>query len=238
MLIGRARGHRWKPTRNQHTWARRYTGWPAPRDGPHGNGRALVRRAGESPIPTQHHPITARATASTHPSGMWFCPMPRCTHREGASLTGWSCFQSWVSHLRSVHLSTGAAPPDAWLDSHGLRVCLAFRESTPQGARRPGPRYFTAVLAAIDLGNTATPSTGTLATGRASPVGPGPGAPTGNSDLHTAQALEREQTWETLARILLFPRIALAAPARRGKATKSPRPSSVGSTAGRLLWTR
>jgi len=35
------------------------------------------------------------------------------------------------------------------------------------------------------------------------------------------QALEREQTWDSLARILLFPRIALAAPARGGKATKS-----------------
>jgi len=35
------------------------------------------------------------------------------------------------------------------------------------------------------------------------------------------QALERQQTWEALARLLLFPRIALAAPARGGKATRS-----------------
>jgi len=35
------------------------------------------------------------------------------------------------------------------------------------------------------------------------------------------QALERDQTWETLARLLLFPRVALAAPARGGKATRS-----------------
>jgi len=35
------------------------------------------------------------------------------------------------------------------------------------------------------------------------------------------QAVEREQTWEALARLLLFPRIALAAPARGGKATRS-----------------
>jgi len=36
----------------------RYTGWAAPCDRPHGNGRALVRRAGEAPIPTQQPPIT------------------------------------------------------------------------------------------------------------------------------------------------------------------------------------
>jgi len=35
------------------------------------------------------------------------------------------------------------------------------------------------------------------------------------------QALEREQTWETLARLLFSPRIALAAPARGGRATRS-----------------
>jgi len=35
------------------------------------------------------------------------------------------------------------------------------------------------------------------------------------------QAVEREQTWEDLARLLLFPRVALAAPARGGKATRS-----------------
>jgi len=33
--------------------------------------------------------------------------------------------------------------------------------------------------------------------------------------------LERIKTWENLARLLLFPRIALAAPARDGKATRS-----------------
>jgi len=35
------------------------------------------------------------------------------------------------------------------------------------------------------------------------------------------QALERDQTWETLARLLQFPRVSLAAPARGGKATRS-----------------
>jgi len=35
------------------------------------------------------------------------------------------------------------------------------------------------------------------------------------------QAVEREQTWEALTRLLLFPRVALAAPARGGKATWS-----------------
>jgi len=59
-----------------------------------------------------------RAPASPHLSGMWFCPMPRCARREGASPTGWGCLQSLVSHLRSVHLSAGSAPPDSWLQAH------------------------------------------------------------------------------------------------------------------------
>jgi len=133
-----------------------------------------------------------RITASTRPSGMWFCPMPRCAQLEGASPTGWSCLQSFVPDPRSVHLSTGAAPPDTGLDTHGLRVCLAYQEFTPQGARCPGPRCSTAVLAALALGNTAPPtSTVTLATGRDSHGGPGPGAPTGNTDFHAAQGPHR-----------------------------------------------
>jgi len=35
------------------------------------------------------------------------------------------------------------------------------------------------------------------------------------------QAMERDQTWESLARLILFPCVALAAPARGGKATRS-----------------
>jgi len=35
------------------------------------------------------------------------------------------------------------------------------------------------------------------------------------------QAVKREQTWEALARLLFFPRIALAAPPRGGRATRS-----------------
>jgi len=147
--------------------------------------------------------------------------------------------QSLVSHLRSVHLSTSAAPPDAWLDTHGLRVCLACREITPQGARCPGPRCSTAVLAALALGNTAP-----QAQARSPLAGPLPAElnlvrllgtriPTlrrvpiaASSTCARAltcllQALEREKTWETLARLVLCPRIPLAAPARGGKATRS-----------------
>jgi len=42
------------------------------------------------------------------------------------------------------------------------------------------------------------------------------------------QALKRDQTWETLARLLLFPRVALAVPARGVGANRRgpPRPSS------------
>jgi len=48
-----------------------------------------------------------RTPASTHPSAMWFCPIPHCARREGASPTGWGCLQSLVSQIRLVHLSTG-----------------------------------------------------------------------------------------------------------------------------------
>jgi len=44
-----------------------------------------------------------------------------------------------------------------WIETHGLRVCLAYQEITPQGARCPGSRCSTAVLAALALGNTAPP---------------------------------------------------------------------------------
>jgi len=77
---------------------------------------------------------------------------------RGGSPQGWSCLQSLVSQLRSVLLSTGVAPPDAWLDSHGLHVCLAYREISPQGARCLGPSCSTAVLEALALGNTAPPA--------------------------------------------------------------------------------
>jgi len=139
--------------------------------------------------------------------------MPRCARLEGASPTGLSCLQSLVSHLRSVHLSTVAAPPDAWLDSHGLRVCLACRAITPQGARCPGPRCSTAVLAELALGNTAPsvharpPLAGPLPVGldlvhlletristlRTVPIAASPTCARALTCL--LQALEREQTW-------------------------------------------
>jgi len=58
-----------------------------------------------------------------------------------------------------------------------------------------------------------------------------------NAALRLLQALELEQTWETLTRPLHFPRIALAAPARGARRRGPPRPSNAGSTAWRLPWT-
>jgi len=98
-----------------------------------------------------------RTPASAHPSGMWFCPMPRCARREGASPIGWGCLQSLVSHLRSVHLSAGSAPPDSWLQAHNLRVCLVCHERSAVGSRCPGPRCSSAVLAALAAGNSPPP---------------------------------------------------------------------------------
>jgi len=131
-------------------------GCPAPR------GMEMDESSTEGPAMLPSQPNTPRARARTlasgHPSGMWFCPMPWCARRERASPTGWGCLQPLVSHLRSLHLSTGAAPPEAWLDAHGFRVCLACREMSPQGGRCTGPTGFTAVLAALDLRNTAPPA--------------------------------------------------------------------------------
>jgi len=160
---------------------------------------------------------------------MWFCLILRCARRKGASQTGWGCLQSLVSHLRSVHISTGVAPADVWLDSHGLRVCLACREITPQGSRCPGPRCSTAVLAALGLGNTAAPAqalsplAGPLPAGldlvhllgtriltlRRVPIAASSTCAQALACL--LQALGRDQTWETLARLLPFPRVDLAA---------------------------
>jgi len=108
-----------------------------------------------------------RAPASAHPTGMWFCPMPRCERREGASPTGWCCMQFLVSHLRSVHLSAGSAPPDSWLQAHNLRVCLACHERSAVGSRCPGPRCSSAVLADLAAGNSAPhPGANTFSTVR------------------------------------------------------------------------
>jgi len=125
---------------------------PPPAAGP----MQMDEYSGEGPPGHMSQPVSPRprprTPASTHPSGMWFCPMPRCARRGGASPTGWGCLQSLVSHLCSVHLSTGAAPPDAWLDAQGLRVCLTSREISPEVAWCPEPRYSTAILAALALG--------------------------------------------------------------------------------------
>jgi len=85
---------------------------------------------------------------------------------------------------------------------------------------------------------TPFPDTGALTTGRTPSCGPGPHTPAGDKHPHTAkgpycgtstcardltcllQALEQDQIWETLTRLLNFPRIFLAAPALVGKATK------------------
>jgi len=120
------------------------------------------------------------------------------------------------------------------MDSHGLRVCLACREITPHGSRFPGPRCSTAVLAALALGNAAPPAQARSPLARPLPSGLNlvhllgtriltlrrvPIAASSTCDRALAcllQAMERDQTWETLARLLLFPCVALAAPARGG----------------------
>jgi len=156
-----------------------------------------------------------------------------------------------------VHLSTGAAPPDAWLDTHGLRVCLACREITPQLARCPVPCCSIAVLAALALGNTAPPpGAGTLANGRASPSRPGPGTPNVNPDPHAAQGPHRglvhvhpgtylpaagpgtgANMGDPVVPNLIPPHCPRMPPHGAARQRNPPRPSNAGSTALRRLWT-
>jgi len=108
----------------------------------------------------------------------------------------------------------------------------------PKGARCPEPRCSTAVLAALALCKSRTaqarsPLAGPLPSGldlvhllgtRIPTLRRVPIAASSTCALALTcllQALDREPTWENLARILLFPRIALAAPARGGKAPRS-----------------
>jgi len=127
-----------------------------------------------------------RTPASAHPYGIWFCAMPRCPRREGASPTGWGWLQSLVSHLRSVHLSAGSAPPDSWLQAHNLRVCLACHVLSAVGSRFPGPRCSSAVLAALAAGNSA-PGANTFSTVRAASPGPEYPPNAGHAGPHAAQ---------------------------------------------------
>jgi len=178
-------------------------------------------------------------TSPTHPSGMWFYPMSRCARREGASPTGWSCLQSLVSHLLSVHLSTGTAPPDAWIDTHGLRVWPGLPGNYPTRVSVPGTTLLHGGAGSTLHGQhdppvqALSPLAGPLPAGLDTVHLLGTRIPTvrrvtiaASSTCALAlncllKALEREPTWETLARMLLFPRIALTAPAGGGKATRS-----------------
>jgi len=217
---------------------------------------SLTERQARLPSQPHTHQPRSRTPALTHPSGLWFCPMPRCARREGASPTGWGCLQSLVVHLRTVHLSTGAAPPDAWLYAHSLRVCSACREISSQGARCPGPRCPMAVLAAMALDDTFLP-----AQAHSPLAGPLPASlnlvnrlgtriPTLHRLLIAAsstcaraltcllQALKREQAWENLTRHVIFPRIGLAAHARGGKAKRYSSTRQCRLIAWRQSWTR
>jgi len=133
----------------------------SPQEGsPIGSGALEVNAAtlgtsGDPPWQAGSQRTQPRAPASAHPSGMWFCRMPRCVRSEGASPTGWGCLPFLISHLRSVHLSAGSAPPDGWLQAHILRLCLACHEVSAVGCRCQGPRCSSAMLAALAAGNSA-----------------------------------------------------------------------------------
>jgi len=110
-----------------------------------------------------------RAPASAHPSGMWFCPIPRGPNRpDGAASSPWS-------------------PTSARSTCPGLNILQLLATQIPTLRRVPIAPSSSCARALTCL----------------------------------LQAVVREQTWEALARLPLFPRIELAAPARGGKATRS-----------------
>jgi len=158
---------------------------------------------------------------------------------DGAVKKRWGCLQSLVSHLRSFHLSAGSAPPDKWLQAHNLRPCLACHELSAVGSRCPGPRCTSALLEALAAGNPAPPAQTRSPLSVAPPkcldilkllakqiptlrrVSIAASSSCARALTCLLQAVEREQTWKALARLLLLPRSALAALARGGKATRS-----------------
>jgi len=146
-----------------------------------------VGTSGDPPSQPGSPRTQPRAPASAHPSGMWFCPIPRCARREGASPTGWGCLQSLISHLRSVYLSTGSAPHESWPQAHNRRVCLACHELSAVGSRCPGPRCYSAMLAALAAGNSAPPRRKHALHCPGCPPGPGYPQPAGHAGPHAAQ---------------------------------------------------
>jgi len=93
--------------------------------------------------------------------------------------------------------------PEAWRRAQNLRVCLTCHEHLGPGA---GAR-FAHLLATQIPTQRRVPIASSFSCARAL--------------TFLLQAVEREKTWEALARRHLFPGIALAAQASGGKATRS-----------------
>jgi len=137
--------------------------------------------------------------------------------------------------MRAVHLSAGSGPPADWLDRNRLRVCAPCRDLAPAVGRCTGARCTVTTLASVASGNS--PVTASLTTpldarrpsgldivallGAAGPVRRrvplGCATLVARSLAFVLAAFLREQSWESLARLLLLPRVCLAAPGRGGK---------------------
>jgi len=136
--------------------------------------------------------------------------------------------------MRTVHLSAGSGPPADWLDRNHLRVCAPFRDLAPAVGRCMGARCTVTTLASVASGNlhvTASRATPLDALrpsgldivallGAAGPVrrrvSLGCATLVARALACVLAAFQREQSWESLARLLL-PRVCLAAPGRGGK---------------------
>jgi len=148
---------------------------------------------GQARLPSQpSNPRSrARTTASTSPSGMWFCPMPRCHASRGphrrvvAACCRWYPIPARCTYqpLRPgrTQVLTPMGSVCAWPAGNLPHKGLPARDHAAPW------RYWWH----LPWRTRPPPSTGMLATGRASPVGPGPGAPTGDPDFDAAQGPHR-----------------------------------------------
>jgi len=220
--------------------ASRCAGGPAPRGGPHGDQRALVRRAGDGPIPTQYPPVTApdhslhaalrdvvlpnaavRTPRGGLADGVWQhaglgVPPPLGAPINGCGPAGRMVRLPWATGapgLPGNHPARGAVPGTTLLPS-GPGGTGPGQLGHPSQACSPLAGPLPAGLDLVHLLGTRIPTL------RRVPIAASSTCALALTCL--LQALDREQTWKTLSRLLLFPRIALAAPARGGKATRSP----------------
>jgi len=118
------------------------------------------------------HRSRPRTPDSTHTSGMWFCPMPRCACRGG------------LTDGMGLHTVVRVPPPLAGRPRPpGV---LGLPGDIPTRGAVPGTTLLHGSSGGTGRGQQCPPSARTLATGMASPGGHGPHTLSGEARLHAA----------------------------------------------------